>query len=295
MVVGVSRREETVTDPETDATETGTTETERRAAATRPEPQAPGDEPADVETAGEASDRPEGDVDDGEPEGADDADTEAVAGLSWPRVAVLGAALMFLGFALAVFVTRDRPPGETSVDVGFVQDMVSHHEQAIELSLMESADGSDPTVRSFASEVLIFQSRELGVMDQMLHEWGLSRTDRSDQAMAWMDMAPVPVAEMPGMIPDDRVDEMRQAQGSEADALWLELMAQHHAGGLHMAQYAAENAADHDVRELAARMARNQAMEINEYAMTAERLGLPVSIERVEVPDYPDLLDEPSH
>jgi uncharacterized protein (DUF305 family) len=283
-VSSVSRLEDTV--PDTDPDSPDSTDT----------PEATGTPEAEVEVDGGGSDGPEaeGEVDDGG--GSDDSDGEAeIAGLSWPRVAVLGAALLFLGFAVAVFVTRDQPPGETSVDVGFVQDMVSHHEQAIELSLMESADGSDPTVRAFADEVLIFQSRELGVMDQMLHEWGFSRSDRSDQAMAWMDMTPVPVAEMPGMIPEDRVDEMRQAQGTEADALFLDLMAEHHAGGLHMAQYAAESAGDHDVRVLAARMARNQAIEINEYVMTAERLGLPVSIDRVEVPRYPDLLDDTSH
>lgn len=239
------------------------------------------------------------DTEDGEDAGTEDGELDAteagVDGLSWPRVAVLGVALLFLGFSVAVFVGRDRPPGAGSVDVGFVQDMVSHHEQAIEMALLQVADGSDPTVRSFASEVLLFQSRELGVMDQMLHEWGFSRSDRSDEAMAWMDMRPVPVEEMPGMIPDDRVEELEDAQGADADALFLELMAEHHVGGLHMAQYAAENADDHDVRELAARMARNQSMEINEYAMTAERLGLPVTIDRVEVVDYPELLDDAGH
>jgi uncharacterized protein (DUF305 family) len=235
---------------------------------------------------GGEGDGPETDELDGEP---------AVEGLSWPRVAVLGVALLFLGFSVPVFVGRDRPPGADSVDVGFVHDMVSHHEQAIEMALMQVANGSDPTVGSFASEVLIFQSRELGIMDRMLHEWGFSRDDRSDQAMAWMGMTPVPVAEMPGMIPDDRLDELEDAQGADADALFLELMAEHHAGGLHMAQYAAENADDHDVRELAARMARTQSIEINEYAQTAERLDLPVTIDRVEVVDYPELLDDAGH
>jgi uncharacterized protein (DUF305 family) len=64
-------------------------------------------------------------------------------------------------------------------------------------------------------------------------------------------------------------------------------MAIHHAGGLHMAQYAAANADDEDVRELAERMVYNQSIEINEYAQTAERLGLDVEIARVPLPDEP--------
>jgi uncharacterized protein (DUF305 family) len=267
-VVDVSQREETVTEPDSTTTDE--------------------DQPGDLAGDVDGPDEPD-------PESNELDDEPVPVGLSWPRVAVLGAALTFLGFALAVFLQRDTPPGESSVDVGFVQDMISHHEQAIELSSMESGNGSNATVRVFASEVLIFQSRELGVMDQMLHEWGYSRGDRSNQAMTWMDMAPVPVEEMPGMIPEDRVDEMRGARGAQADALFLELMAEHHVGGLHMAQYAAENADDHDVRELAATMARNQALEVNEYAQTAERLGLPVTIERVPVPEYPGLLGDTSH
>ena len=45
---------------------------------------------------------------------------EQPGGLTWGRVAVLGVALAFLGFAVGMFVTRDRPPGADSVDVGFL-------------------------------------------------------------------------------------------------------------------------------------------------------------------------------
>jgi uncharacterized protein (DUF305 family) len=250
-------------------------------------------EPETDDLDAEAGDAGTGDVDDTHTD--EDGPGGAPEGLSWPRVAVLGVALLFLGFSLAVFLGRDTPPGAGSVDVGFVQDMLSHHEQAIELSQLELGDGSNTTVRWYASEVLIFQSQEMGVMDRMLHEWGFSRSDRSDDAMAWMGMTPVPVAEMPGMIPEERVDELREAEGSAADSLFLELMAEHHVGGLHMAEYAAENADDHDVRRLAMQMARNQAIEINEYAMTAERLGFDLTIERVTVPEYPELADEANH
>jgi uncharacterized protein (DUF305 family) len=222
--------------------------------------------------------------DDNDPEA--EAGEEPPAGLPWPHVAVLGAALAFLGFAVAVFLGRDQPPGAGSVDVGFAQDMATHHEQALDLALIELANGADPTVRSFASEVLMFQSRELGMMEQVLHEWGYSRDDRAEEAMAWMEgMEPVPVEQMLGMLTADQIADLQAAEGAEADALFLELMAEHHLGGLHMAEHAAGRASDGDVRDLAARVWRNQSIEINEYAMAAERLGLPAEIERVEVPD----------
>ena len=87
------------------------------------------------------------------------------------------------------------------------------------------------------------------------------------------------------MATEDQIDQLADTEGSATDALFLDLMATHHAGGLHMSETAGREARFDDVRELADRMTRNQSIEINEYAMTAEREGLPVDIERVPVPD----------
>ncbi|MFO7281866.1 MAG: DUF305 domain-containing protein [Thermoanaerobacterales bacterium] len=216
--------------------------------------------------------------------GADDEDVApAPSGLSWPKVAVLGLALAFLGFAVGIFVSRDRPPGPDSADVGFLQDMLTHHDQALGVATLTVAYGEDPIVRSMAREVVATQSFEIGLMTQKLADWGYSRDERSDQAMAWMDM-PVPVEDMPGLLSDEQLAAVEEARGPELDALFLELMAEHHRGGLHMAEGAATLADDEDVRELAARMRRNQAGEINEYRLRAEELGLDLDIAPPSVP-----------
>lgn len=205
------------------------------------------------------------------------------SGLSWPKVAVLGLALAFLGFAIGYVVTRDRPPAADSADVGFLQDMLTHHDQALGVATLTAAYGEDPTVRSYARDVMTFQSYEIGVMTQMLADWGYTREDRSDEAMAWMDMA-VPVEQMPGLLTEEQLDQIGEARGAELDALFLELMAYHHRGGLHMAQEGAALASDDRVVALAQRMERNQAAEINEYRSTAETLGLDVDIAPASVP-----------
>ena len=66
----------------------------------------------------------------------------------------------------------------------------------------------------------------------------------------------------------------RSSSGAEADEMFLRLMSEHHRGGLHMAEYAAEHSTDERVRSLAERMARNQRAEMGEYAAKAERLGI---------------------
>jgi uncharacterized protein (DUF305 family) len=252
-------------------------------------PAAPADVggPADPATPVAPADDPgNGLLGPGDDEGGDGGDDEGpVGGLSWGRVVVLVAAVAFLGFAVGMFVSRDRPPGEGSVDVGFYRDMIAHHEQALSLATLHLANGENATVRSYAREVLTFQSYEIGVMLQTLSDWGYS-SEQSGEAMVWMDM-PEAADQMPGYLSADQIDAMNDARGREADSMFLDLMAEHHRGGLHMAEYAAGHADDSGVREMAARMAHNQAQEINEYRETARRLDYDITIEPSDVP--PDL------
>jgi uncharacterized protein (DUF305 family) len=233
------------------------------------------------------------DIDAAPQEGDEAGLVPAPSGLTWGRVAALAVALLFLGFAVGFVVTRDRPPGAGSADVGFLQDMITHHDQALGVATLEVAYGEDPVVRSYARDVLTFQSYEIGVMTQMLADWGFTREERSDQAMAWMGMG-VPVESMPGLLSDEELGQISDARGAELDALFLEKMTEHHRGGLHMAQEAVDRADDEDVRLLAQRMERNQAVEINEYRSQAATLGLDVDIPPAEVPpaDLPPFDDE---
>jgi uncharacterized protein (DUF305 family) len=235
----------------------------------------------DVDELAASPPRPEG------PEGDDAGVVPERRGLwlSWLQLAALGVALAFLGGAVVYYAgSRDRSPGE--VDVGFVQDMTTHHDQAVEMALIELDRGENPTVLGFAKDILIFQNRELGIMATRLDDWGSDPADRPATAMGWMDMETAP-GEMPGMATEAEMDALAGAEGAAADALFLELVTEHHRGGIHMAGYAATHAGDDEVRELAGRMARWQAIEINEMAQTAERLGFDVDIEPAEVPPEP--------
>jgi uncharacterized protein (DUF305 family) len=200
------------------------------------------------------------------------------------RLVIVTAVFVFLGFAVGVFITRDRSPGEGSIEVGFYQDMLTHHEQALGIARLTIADGENPTVRSYATDVLIFQGYEIGLMTAALDDWGFGPEDRSELAMEWMDMG-VPLEQMPGLLTDEQMDEIRDGEGADLDALFLEYMAYHHRGGVHMAEYVALNADRDSVRDLAARMAVNQATEINEYRAVADRYGFEVDIDPATLPD----------
>jgi uncharacterized protein (DUF305 family) len=183
------------------------------------------------------------------------------------RLAVLALALLFLGGAMGyALLARAGTPAAESVDVGFLQDMRVHHDQAVLMSLLlldKPAAEGERSVRTLAQEVVLGQQLESGLMVQLLRTWGHREANETDTGMVWMDMA-TPLDRMPGLATPADLDALRAASGSEADALWLGLMIAHHDGGVHMAEHAAEHAGTDDVRELAAAMAAGQRGEIVE-------------------------------
>lgn len=215
---------------------------------------------------------------------ADDDNTDGDAkgdGVGWApvalrRVVLVVAVALFFGGAVGYFFGVGQPPAVDSVDVGFYRDMTAHHDQAIEIALIELRNGENRTVRGFAQEIIIFQRWEMGRMHEQLVDWN-APTGPQDTAMGWMGM-PVPGRLMPGLATEDQLDALREARGADVDSLFLDLIAEHHRAGAQMAAYAAKEANDPDVRDLAAVMAKNQSIEIAEYRQTAENLGFDIDI-----------------
>jgi uncharacterized protein (DUF305 family) len=191
---------------------------------------------------------------------------------TWPKVLLLVAAVAFLAAAATYFVTNRAEESAGPVDVGFLQDMIDHHDQAVELALLELANGTDPTARHFAQETIIFQRREIGIMETLLAQGGHPRGEVPRDVMAWMNMT-TPLADMPGMASEQAMDALANASGADADRQFLELMRAHHQGGIHMADWAAEYGSNERVRALAAQIAEYQRIEVNEYTQLMQRLG----------------------
>jgi uncharacterized protein (DUF305 family) len=194
---------------------------------------------------------------------------ESVAPRSRTQWIVLAVALCFLavaaGYAIRAFAEPD-PDALSSVDKGFLIDMVDHHDQAVEMAIIAQQRASDPIVQGFAGEVILQQRWELGVMETVLGRSGLERSFDPDRpAMGWMGMAEVPSSQMPGMATDEQIEELRTASPDEVNRLFLELMTEHHRAGVHMAEYEAEHGSNPYVRQFAADIARNQTSEIAEY------------------------------
>ena len=191
-----------------------------------------------------------------------------------PQAVILVAALCLIAGLVGWRLAQDDHPGRGSVDAGFLEDMQTHHLQALELGYAYLEHGTDPTLQHIAHDIITGQGIEIGQMRTVLSEWGLRSTpDPEGTAMAWMH-EPHPAQQMPGMATPADVDRLRAAQGLEADDLFSQLMIRHHDGGIHMADFAASEAETSNIRNFARGMAASQRSEIGEINAVRARLGL---------------------
>ena len=135
-------------------------------------------------------------------------------------------------------------------DVMFVQMMIPHHEQAVEMAELAPGAGASPEVQELASEISAAQGPEITQMEAMLDRWGVGQMmDHSGHQMA-------------GMVSDADMDRLRATSGAEFDRLFLELMIAHHEGAIDMAQDPLANGEDPELRTLLEAIVEAQTAEI---------------------------------
>jgi len=137
---------------------------------------------------------------------------------SSPRV--LSAAVL-LGLALA-----------TPADVRFMQGMIAHHAQAIEMSGLVPARSTRNDIRLLAEKIDISQKDEIAMMQRWLgdHHETVPNPLASHEPMG----AAAHQAMMPGMLTTEQMAALARAKGAAFDRLFLAGMIQHHQGALTM-------------------------------------------------------------
>lgn len=179
-------------------------------------------------------------------------------------VALLGL-LVGVGGTLVVDRLRSGSVPDFGPDAGFARDMQTHHRQAVEMAFLVRDRSPDPQIRTLAYDIITSQQQQAGQMYGWLVQWGLPQTGPREP-MAWVggDHAAHSAAGgvMPGMATAAQLDELRAAQGVEAERIFLRLMIAHHKGGVEMADAAIADAKTDEVRTLARAIAGAQTSEI---------------------------------
>ncbi|MEO6124072.1 MAG: DUF305 domain-containing protein [Ilumatobacteraceae bacterium] len=203
----------------------------------------------------------------------DDEDDDVIV-LPWYRnpvniIVSLLAVLILAGTAGFVIGERNAVPDPNATDIGFLQDMRAHHEQAVQMAFAFLAKpGANPNLQTVAYEIVQGQQLEIGRMIQLLRDYGKSEANESGIGMAWMQQ-PVPLDRMPGLASEADLDALESARGTDADSLFSRLMIAHHEGGITMAEYAASHAGTSEVVDFAKGIVTGQQSEIGEL----QRLG----------------------
>jgi uncharacterized protein (DUF305 family) len=129
--------------------------------------------------------------------------------------------------------TRAFLPPQSPADVEFMQGMIHHHAQAVEMTALISPHTQNPSLRSLGARISSSQSDEIKFMKR----WLAARGESVPQAMpdmSGMDMPHATMAQMPGMLSPSQMEALRKAKGAEFDRLFLLGMIQHHNGALTM-------------------------------------------------------------
>ncbi|MFG3049927.1 DUF305 domain-containing protein [Kitasatospora sp. NPDC048239] len=190
--------------------------------------------------------------------------------LWWP--AALAAALaLALGVPALVASSTSASgssaavPAGDSPEAGFARDMATHHQQAVDLSFIIRDRTSDESVRTLAFDIINTQANQRGMMMGWLDQWGLPQHSPA-RPMAWMRMNHAYEAHdgslMPGMATNAQLAKLRTLSGRDAEVSYLQLMLEHHKGGVEMAQGYVDLAHNESEKRLAQSMVIGQTSEI---------------------------------
>jgi uncharacterized protein (DUF305 family) len=136
----------------------------------------------------------------------------------------------------------------TAEDVAFMQHMIVHHAQAVEMVDLLQTRGVDPTVRLLGRRIALSQQAEMDLMRDWLTRRGqplaMPDMDQAHGAHAGMDHSAhaghaTPASDTPlmaGMLSPRQMQALAAAEGPAFDRLFLEGMIQHHRGAIDMVE-----------------------------------------------------------
>ena len=126
--------------------------------------------------------------------------------------------------------TRAKLPPRSRADVEFMQGMIMHHSQAVEMTALISSHTENKALGALGAKISRSQTDEITFMQR----WLAARGESLSMTMPGMDMSPHQMLLMPGMLTKEQMEALRKAKDAEFDRLFLTGMIQHHGGALTM-------------------------------------------------------------
>ena len=172
------------------------------------------------------------------------------------RILATGAALLALAMIIAACGNSSDKSStgqpHNPADVTFAQHMIPHHQQAVQMSdMVVGKQGIDPRVVTLAQQIKAAQGPEIQQMQTWLSQWG-APTTMADHGR------------MTGMVSQQDLAALNQAQGLEASKLFLTQMIAHHQGAIGMAQTEIKSGQDPSAVAMAHSIVDSQQQQITD-------------------------------
>jgi uncharacterized protein (DUF305 family) len=174
--------------------------------------------------------------------------------------------------------TRATLPRPSHAEIEFMQGMIMHHSQAVEMTALIAPHTENKDLRSLGARISSSQSDEIKFMQRWLAGWGesISMSMMGMQGMNMPGQSMQAMKLMPGMLTPEQMDALKNAKGAEFDRLFLTGMIQHHNGALTM------------VKELFNTAGAGQNAEVFDFATDAD------NTQRVEIRIMQSMLEKKS-
>jgi uncharacterized protein (DUF305 family) len=153
-------------------------------------------------------------------------------------------------------VIAGQPAGYSADDVAFATNMISHHQQAIDLSALVPDRSTNAQLVALAQKISGEQQPEINVMKVFLVQWNENPDSNSGHAGHGNTMA--------GMVDEATMTTLKSLNGADFDKLWLESMITHHQGAIEMAKAEIANGDNVDAKALAKNIVTTQEAEIGQ-------------------------------
>ena len=146
----------------------------------------------------------------------------------------------------------------SSDDVMFLQMMIPHHQQAIDISDLALTKGEDAELLALAKNIRDEQAAEIVKMKAWLEEANASSHSDSHS--------------MDGMLSDSELAALKKASGKSFDVLWLKAMTGHHTGAIDMAAMI-ENPKSAEIKSFGEGIVASQSAQNKAMAAMIKRIG----------------------
>lgn len=137
--------------------------------------------------------------------------------------------------------TTGELPSRSQADVEFMQGMIMHHAQAVEMTALIASHTQNKNLRTLGARISSSQTDEIKFMKRWLTARGEplalpmpGMKDAGMKDMKDMEMSDHAMPLMPGMLTAAQMEALREAKADEFDRLFLTGMIQHHEGALTM-------------------------------------------------------------